>query len=142
MNRGKLCFELVGERTCPLEGVTAVPLQVNGTHDVFQGHGFGGTVLVCVHTCPDYAIGVVQDFRGDRTEEQSSKRSVTMGRHHDQIGLLRMSVLDNVTCRIAFNQNFLHRQLAQLFKATVPNEAQGLGNPALQRWPIVFFWIV
>ena len=42
MNRGKLCFELVGERSCLLEGVTAVPLQVNGTHDVFQGHGFGG----------------------------------------------------------------------------------------------------
>jgi hypothetical protein len=119
-----------------------VPLQVNGTHDVFQGHGFGGTVLVCVHTCPDCAIGVVQDFRGDRTQEQSSKRPVTMGWHHDQISLLGMSALDNVLSRIAFNQNFLHRQLGQLFKVTVPNEAQGLGNPALQRWPIVFVWIV
>ena len=65
-----------------------------------------------------------------------------MCRHHGQSGLLGMSVLDNVMCRIAFNRNFLHRQLAQLFKVAVPNEAQVLGNPALQRWPVVFVWIV
>ena len=45
MNHRQLGFELIGQRTCPLECIAAVLLQVNGTDDVFQGHRFTGRSL-------------------------------------------------------------------------------------------------
>jgi hypothetical protein len=38
-----------------------------------------------------------------------------MGWHQNQIDLLGMGALDNVMGRIAFSQDSLHRELAQLF---------------------------
>jgi hypothetical protein len=108
-------LELMGQRTCPLECRAALSLQVNGTENVFQSLRFSAPTPACVHTRPDRAIRIVQDLRSNGPEQQSSKESMAMCRHHDQISLLGVSLLHNVPRRVAFGQDPIYRELAQLF---------------------------
>jgi hypothetical protein len=44
----------------------------------------------------------MQNLPSNRTGQESTKRSITMRRHHDQVDLVLVSIIDNHLCGVAF----------------------------------------
>jgi hypothetical protein len=51
--------------------------------------------------CPDRALGFVQHFCGDRSQQKAVKHSMTVGRQNNQVGISVASRLDEFPGRVA-----------------------------------------
>jgi hypothetical protein len=72
--------------------------------------------LFHVRTGPDGALGIVQDFGCNRTEQKSAERPVSVSRHHNQAYPTSMRELGNDGGRFAHFRNPLNGNIRQLLR--------------------------
>src|SRR5690242_6301345 len=79
---------MTGEPGSPLDHRRALGCAIDGAHHNPTRKVLAYRLLFSVRRSPDRALCAVQDSRGNRTEGRLSKRSVAIGRHHDQVHAL------------------------------------------------------
>src|SRR5258708_38615662 len=87
--------ELAGEPRGPTQHQAAVQSEIDSANDVVEVDRRVIRGALHVGTGPYRANGVVEDFGGDRPEQEAAEGSVAVGRHHDEVALLGGSELDD-----------------------------------------------
>src|ERR1035441_6712299 len=115
MDQSQLRLVFLSQVAGPVEHTGAQWLQVHSAQNPLAGYGFQARRILQVDSCPDWAIGIVEDLGAGRPQNQPPVNSHALRGDHDEVRVIGGGALDDFLRCLAMLHQLLYPKVAPAF---------------------------